>query len=1177
MGWIKDGVDFVKDSIKGGVDAVTDVFDDVLDIVDSALDDVFSIFDIDVPDDNVASDAAGILVTKTGAVNPLPVVYGRRGLGGNLVYMSTTGTDNKFLWLVYAIADGTSPANKFSSITMDDEVIVTDNALVSSKYTGFVSFEYTLGDHATQPFPALQAADTNWTPAHLLLGTVAVAFKLEWNKDVYTRIPKVVFTIEGSKVLDVNSLPTETRIYSDDPADVLFDYLTNDVYGKGLSIVDGVDIDVTSFVNSKAYFDDNIVSYSGGPSHKRMSTNLVLSTGLNLMDNTKKILQSCRGTLPFVNGKFYLTPEKHYVPADYGEASYFDFNMDNIIGGWGFKVGDINSRYNRVKATYANEDIEYKPDFIAVESSTFRTEDNNRLLEKSVGLEGVTNVYRAIDAASVIMRRSRQQMVVSFTATPEALQVQTGTIVTITHPTPGWTAKQFRVSRMKLMVSGNLSVTLTEHESTVYDLSVPNEVNTSPDTNLPDITAVPTVTGLALVSDESALIVASDGTLVPQIYAEWDETPNIFVSGYDVEYKKTADSIWLPAGSPNSVINTELYIQNAETGVEYDVRVRARNASDFSGGWDTITNHVVVGKTGNPSDVTGFTNAISKAGVRLSWTAISDLDVAGYEIREGGTSWGSGDIFLSRVDTTSYEVGVLVSGSYTFRIKAFDTGGRPSDNDATTVAVIDDPEAPVVAHAFHTSHVTLTWDVPAGTFTVVGYAISYDHPIDGLKQLGTIDTTSINFEVDWGGQATFYVAAVDASGNAGTQGSEIVNIQSPTVGQVTAEVIDNNVLLRWPDLAATLPIAKYEIRKGATYAGSQFLGDQVGTFSAIFESSAGDFTYWITGVDTAGNYGANNPITTAVSEPPDYILQDDYTDDFSGTKVNSFVDNENNLVFLANLTETWADHFNVNNSFADIQDQIDAGYPHYIQPSFHYSDTITDISTKQCTVTSTTGLSTGFKLRLAGMTADEEGIYTVASVDSGTTFTVTEAITDEATATITAVAGSSYEKTIDYGQLLENLSVVVNATTQAVDGAPQLFIKISVSNDDITYTSYPYGQTTAFVAEFRYVKVILEVTGAAGDDLLLCSNLNIVVNTKEISDSGTATITATGGTAVTFNKTFLDVKSINVSAIVDGTAGDYTAIADFEDIPNPTGMEVRLYLAGTEQSSGKVGWQIRGF
>src|SRR5210317_1951388 len=106
MGWISDAVDTVSDAIKEGFDAVTDVAGGVLDLVNDALDEVLGVLDLDIADVDVASQAAGTLVAKTGAVVPLPVVYGRRGLGGTLIYMTTTGNKNKFLWLVYAIADG---------------------------------------------------------------------------------------------------------------------------------------------------------------------------------------------------------------------------------------------------------------------------------------------------------------------------------------------------------------------------------------------------------------------------------------------------------------------------------------------------------------------------------------------------------------------------------------------------------------------------------------------------------------------------------------------------------------------------------------------------------------------------------------------------------------------------------------------------------------------------------------------------------------------------------------------------------------------------------------------------------------------------------------------------------------------------------------------------------------
>lgn len=1514
------------------------------DLLDSALDGIMGLFGLE--GDGPTEDFGGTLITKTGSVQLLPVVYGERTVGGVWVFTEVTGSSNDFLWMVFALCDADSPINAIPEIFVND--VLHDDA----KYSGLVVVETTLGDHTTQPFPTLESeSDGKWTASHLLLGTAAVAVRLKWDQDVWSGIPRFTFKIQGSKIIDlpaidgnlltrseefdhadwvkgsqtiiandavapdgtttadratstatsgqstlaqnsvssaefvsltsyvkdgtitwvehviwngsdvlrqwfnvatgelgtssaigtplvtkvtaeisgpdaqgfyrlftvafnpnllslncrpfqlagadgVSSSDTDTlfcwawgaqliegshipiyyktegsskapatRVYSANPAEILFDYMTNPIYGKGLSIFDGVDLDIQSFIDSRSHANDSINSFSGGPAHTRMECNMVLQSGVKIMDNIKNILQSCRGTLPYINGIFYLVIEKHYEPADYfppifnlltqpedfshadwvkqnsptivtnadtapdgtltadtiedssaviheyiiqdtasytvssfycvsvyvkkdsigrttrsmlvrirfygstaetnhialdtltGETNtefnstpgisgiesigdywrifvaaksidgsntsadarivpaqsndidwssqisavgtitvwgaqvtpgnslqpyfhkYFDFNVDNVIGSWSFISGDVNSRYNRVKVTFPNEDLEHKPDEVIVESSTFRMEDK-RLLEKSIALKGTTNVYRAIDTASILMRRSRQQIQTSFMATPAALQVRAGTVVTITHPTPGWDLKQFRVSKIKLLSTGNCKVNLTEHDSTVYDLTLPNEVSTSPDTNLPDPTAVPGITGVSAISDETVLKTAVDGTLITQLYITWDIPSNIFVNGYDVEYKLSSESIWLPAGSPNSIGSNEIYIQNVVELTDYDFRVRAKNSGGFVGAWNTIFAHNIIGKTSKPGDVTGLINSVIKSGVELSWDSNTDLDIFDYEIRSGGTDWDSA-LFVGRTDGTKFPIGLLASGSFTYRIKARDTGKRESVNDLTTIVTISDPVGPVVSHFIDNDAVVLTWSKPSSAFTIVAYTLSYTHPTEGIEQLGNVDTTTLRFKVDWGGTATFHVSAIDLAGNSGPEGDEMVTIQSPKRGFVSVSVIDNNVLLNWPDMADTLPIKAYELRKGAIYGTSSFIAFQEGTFAALFEDSAGLFTYWVTGKDTAGVLGFNNSITAQVNEPPDFILHDNQNIDLStGVKTNVFFNGNSFLNFGVNLTETWEDHFNVNNSFADIQDQIDAGYPVYIQPTFNYLDTITDISSKQCTVTSTTGLSTGFKVRISDLAeGPEEDLYNVASVDDSTHFTVTEAITDEASATATVKSGSRWATdAIDYGIILSNLSITINITGAVIAGDPTVRVRIRISEDDISYTNFQWNKNVVFAESFRYVKVEVDVDGDTGDDLYELNVFNIVISIKEKTEAGSVNITSLGGTTVTFLKTWIDISSIVLAAGVDGSGqAALTPIYDFADDPNPTTMDVYLYdNDGTELDAGTVSWNIRG-
>jgi hypothetical protein len=916
--------------------------------------------------------------------------------------------------------------------------------------------------------------------------------------------------------LPIVTAPTQTRRYSNNPAEVQFDYLINPIYGKGLSLIDGVDLDVASFIAARDYANDSVTSYSGGPSHSRMSCNAILTAGSTVMDNMRKLLVGCRGTLPYINGIFNLMIERDYAYTEYkdGEGSdyseFFDFNEDNIIGSWKIKAGDIGTRYNQVKVIFPNEEKHFESDFVTVYSNTFRAEDG-RLLEKTFTLTSVTNAYQATDTANVIMRKSRQQIAASFMATPRARNVTAGEIVTISHGTPAWNLKKFRVSSIVLLSTGNCGVTVAEHEPTVYDLTAPNEIETSPDTDFPDPTIVASLAAPTLISDETVLKLGNDGTLTPQLRITWLAPADVFVVGYDVQIKdmSSTDLIWQTVASPTSIDSVVVTIAGVEEGIAYDVRVRARNSGDWVGAWAVTENHTIVGKTSPPASVSAITSTLNKDNITLSWTANTELDLSGYEIRVGGSAWGVGDEFVAEISSTQIIVPPIAAGSTIFRIKAIDTGRRKSENALELTVQVVAPTAPNVSFEIKGPNAIIEWEVPTSDFTVLTYNLSYTHPINGLIDLGSTDATINVFKVDFGGAATFRVSAVDLAGNVGAEGTEIVVISLPVSVPIIPQVIDNNILLRWGDMSNTLPIANHEIRKGATYAAPDDISFVTGTFAALFETASGDYTYWVTGIDTAGNYGANSQVTASINQPPDYVLQSDNLDDFSGSKTKFLLDN-GRLLAPVNTTETWEEHY-VDNGWSTAQDQIDAGLPIYIQP--------------------------------------------------------------------TEVGDSTYERIFDLGALLANLIVNLTVTSLAIDGDPTMTRQLFTSVDGSTYTPYTIDQNQVFVASFRYVKVKLVVTADTTDDLLEISSIRVLVNVKKISDSGRVTISSTGGTTVTFNKSFVDIDSIQVSAIVSGTGfAPLTAIADFVDSGNPTEMDVFLFNTetGVEQSSGVVGWDVTG-
>ena len=95
------------------LDPIEDIFDDIEDIFDDAVDFVEDVFDEtidflfgwlipDVPDmpnldELLAED--GILVNKRDSNTALPVIYGTRKTGGNIVFLATS-TDNQFLYVI---------------------------------------------------------------------------------------------------------------------------------------------------------------------------------------------------------------------------------------------------------------------------------------------------------------------------------------------------------------------------------------------------------------------------------------------------------------------------------------------------------------------------------------------------------------------------------------------------------------------------------------------------------------------------------------------------------------------------------------------------------------------------------------------------------------------------------------------------------------------------------------------------------------------------------------------------------------------------------------------------------------------------------------------------------------------------------------------------------------------
>ena len=114
----------------------------------------------------------------------------------------------------------------------------------------------------------------------------------------------------------------------------------------------------------------------------------------------------------------------------------------------------------------------------------------------------------------------------------------------------------------------------------------------------------------------------------------------------------------------------------------------------FTGNTTTIT---IQGKLAPPANVINFTgvwDSIHRA-VHFNWTAVSDIDLLHYEIREGG-SWATGVVVKTSIETgTTIYIDEGVAETKTYRIKAKDKSKIYSAAEATVAVPIDTSDCPL--------------------------------------------------------------------------------------------------------------------------------------------------------------------------------------------------------------------------------------------------------------------------------------------------------------------------------------------------------------------------------------------------------------------------------------------------------------------------------------------------
>ena len=690
-----------------------------------------------------SAQAQGILINSQSNVDPIPVIYGRRRVGGTRVFIEVSGSSNEYLHLVLVLSEG--------PVTAIDNVYLDDVLSMDAKFTGLLTVTKHLGTPGEPADATLTADVPKWTSACKLSNCAYLYVKLKYDRNAFSGLPTITADVRGRTLYDPRD--GQTR-YSNNPALVLRDYLSNTIYGRGISSSaiddtsiaaaanacdvritapsfsdiftvstttealtfaqpipidtgDGVKVSSTATVPSPlvagtTYYAIKVTDTSyqlattlanayagvaidltsaGSGQHTLAQVNYAayacdgtIDTNQTAYDNVRALLTACRGMLVFSGGKYRLVLDVATT------ASSFGFTESNITGSWVISQAGKRAKYNRVTAGFYNPAKKWQPDLAMVESTALRATDNGLILEAKIDLPFTANSYRAQNIGQLTLNQSRYGLVVKFSAFQEGLRCEVGDVVPITHSTPGWSAKLFRIMQIEIKDNDEVYVVAREYSASVYTQAVLSPAAVIAQSNLPDPFSVPAVSGLTLASGTSELLRLADGSVISRIRVGWTAPTEVYAQKGQVEVQTqaTTDLGW----SPVDIVAAELgvaWVSPVQDSASYNVRIRAINSIGVRGAWSQGTVQVV-GKTAPPSDVPW----LRLDGERLTWGPVTDIDLAGYRVRwqpGGSRSWSDAlELHTGLLAVSPWDLVTIPYGAGQILIKAVDTTGNESLN-----------------------------------------------------------------------------------------------------------------------------------------------------------------------------------------------------------------------------------------------------------------------------------------------------------------------------------------------------------------------------------------------------------------------------------------------------------------------------------------------------------------
>lgn len=501
---------------------------------------------------------------------PRQVIIGEAATSGSLVYWQLSGTDNKVLHMVFALAD--HECNSLQKVLVNNKEKARDSG--SGEISGYsdkliVRF-YSGASGQTADSDLVSTSGGRWTSDDKGTGVCYVVVKMTYDEALFPEgIPEFGFVVRGIKLTDPR---TGTDAYSDNPACAIYTILRGITVGgeKLLGMNVPTDAIRQSEAEAAANACDELIAKKAGGTEKRYRCNVIFDATQSSRDIIETLLASMAGEVIEAGGIYRIiagvaqTPVAHLTDADLIVTEPFVTRPRR----------SRNELVNAIQGSYTDPSRAYGSVALPPRtSSDDEDEDGGIRLTRSLDLVAVTSRSQAQRILEVERRRARRMASASMKLRARWIGLEPGDWVTFSSDRRGYEEKTFVIQSKTGARDLTSDIVLVETDAGIDDWTASTD-EIDDDQVIDLASAGPSLSAVSGIDLDAVVIEGASGQQRPALQILWDAIDDPTVISLALEYRKVGDSVALKRTILDPSTGAYTWADGVQGGVTYEARLR---------------------------------------------------------------------------------------------------------------------------------------------------------------------------------------------------------------------------------------------------------------------------------------------------------------------------------------------------------------------------------------------------------------------------------------------------------------------------------------------------------------------------------------------------------------------------------------------------------------------------